>query len=77
MTPLPPISGKRLCRLLELEGFTLIRASGSHFYFVHPDGRATSVPVHTNKDLPIGTLLGILRDAGIRRQHYLELLRQL
>jgi predicted RNA binding protein YcfA (HicA-like mRNA interferase family) len=31
----------------------------------HPDGRFASVPVHSKRDIPIGTLRGILANAGI------------
>jgi predicted RNA binding protein YcfA (HicA-like mRNA interferase family) len=31
----------------------------------HPDGRATTVPVHARRDLAKGTLRGILADTGL------------
>ncbi|HYS32223.1 MAG TPA: type II toxin-antitoxin system HicA family toxin [Streptosporangiaceae bacterium] len=31
----------------------------------HPDGRATTVPVHRGKDVPKGTQRSILRDVGM------------
>jgi predicted RNA binding protein YcfA (HicA-like mRNA interferase family) len=61
-----PVSGKRMCRLLESRGWYLLRVAGSH----HVDrsdilNRQVSVPVHANKDLRAGTQHRIMRDAGM------------
>lgn len=53
-----------MIRFLERQGFVVIRIRGSH----HVLGRnlqRTSVPVHANQPLKIGTLHGILRDIGL------------
>lgn len=61
-----PISGKRMCRLLEKQGWQLDRINGSHHVYRHPDtGRRTTVPVHGNADLKPGTQRSIMRDAGL------------
>jgi predicted RNA binding protein YcfA (HicA-like mRNA interferase family) len=59
------ISGKRLCQILEKKGWAFERAKGSHHIYTHPDGRKLPVPVHVNRDLPIGTQKGIMRQAGL------------
>jgi predicted RNA binding protein YcfA (HicA-like mRNA interferase family) len=62
-----PVSGKKLCKALERRGWTHTRTEGSHRIFNHPDSRlSVSVPVHGNRDVPIGTLKSIMRDAGLR-----------
>lgn len=60
------ISGKRMCRVLELRGWTLARIHGSHHvYRDSTTGRRTVVPVHGNDDLKPGTQRSIMRDAGL------------
>ena len=49
---LPAVPGGRLISALQAAGFKLTRVSGSHHRLKHPDGRATTVPVHGNKDVP-------------------------
>jgi predicted RNA binding protein YcfA (HicA-like mRNA interferase family) len=53
-------------RKLEAAGWKLMRTRGSHSQFKHPEkpGRVT-VP-HPKRDLPIGTLKSIERQAGIK-----------
>jgi predicted RNA binding protein YcfA (HicA-like mRNA interferase family) len=46
-------------------GFEVVRTRGSHRILRHPDGRSTSVPVHGARDVPIGTLNGILRQVKL------------
>lgn len=62
MPPVPVVPGRDVVRALERHGFVLDRVRGSHHVMQHPDGRATTVPVHSGRDLPKGTLRGILRD---------------
>ncbi len=50
-----------MVRFLRQEGFQLLRVHGSHHYLAKDELR-TSVPVHGNKTLKIGTLRSILRD---------------
>ena len=68
MSKTPSITSKDLIKLLEQKGFELKRVKGSHHYYVHPESnKITVVPMH-NKDLPKGTLLGILKQAGIDKE---------
>jgi predicted RNA binding protein YcfA (HicA-like mRNA interferase family) len=53
-----------MCRFLEREGFQLLRVRGSHHFFARGELR-TSVPVHGNRPLKIGTLRSNLRDIQI------------
>ena len=55
-----------LIRLLQQHGFLFKRAKGSHQIFHHSVLNITViVPVHGNKDIKKGTLLSILKQAGI------------
>ena len=42
--------------------------------FRNADKRRVTVPVHKGKDLPLGTLKAILKDADILVEQFLELL---
>ena len=62
MTRLPRAKGKEVVRALERAGFSVERTRGSHVFLKHPDGRVTSVPVHSRETLGPGLLRAILRD---------------
>ena len=60
------ISGKALCKIVERNGWILKRVAGSHHVYSKIGIQAIlSIPVHGNRNLPVGTLKGILRDAGL------------
>lgn len=60
------IVGKNLCKIVEEFGWILTRVKGSHHIYTKEDTSVIVViPVHSNRDLPIGTLKGILKDAGL------------
>jgi predicted RNA binding protein YcfA (HicA-like mRNA interferase family) len=54
---------RELIRLLEKNGFVLRSVKGSHHKYIN-GSRKTIVP-HPKKDLRLGTLLAILRQAGL------------
>jgi predicted RNA binding protein YcfA (HicA-like mRNA interferase family) len=60
------LSGKDLIKLLEANGWKLLRSRGSHHVF-EKDGRDNhvTVPLHSNKPLKKGTLSKILKDVGL------------
>jgi predicted RNA binding protein YcfA (HicA-like mRNA interferase family) len=62
-------SPQHLIKLLEAKDFLLKRITGSHHIFFHPDLRKTVVvPVHGKKDIPNGTFLSIIKQAGISKE---------
>jgi len=60
MPDVPVLSGKKLLKILTKMGFVVVRINGSHHRLKHNDGRATVVPVHSNKDIPKGLLRSII-----------------
>lgn len=76
MTRLPRIKGKDLVRALHRVGFVTDRVRGSHAFLKHPDGRATSVPVHAREILGPGLLRAILRDLEMTPEELRRLLHQ-
>ena len=60
------VTGKRLCKILEENGWKLVRVNGSHHVYTKDgeDARIV-VPVHGNKELKTGLLRAILKTAGL------------
>lgn len=61
---LPRPSGREMLRFLERLGFTVVRVRGSHHVLQRGDEH-TTIPVHGNETLKIGTLRSILRDVRL------------
>ena len=82
MPKLRPARPGEVIRVLEHLGFVKARQSGSHAVYRHSDGRWTTVPMHPGRELGMGILRKILRDAGITAETFVgsiggELKRQL
>ena len=74
MPKLPPITPKKIIKILESRGFVLDRIKGSHHVYYHPETKKrVVVPLHKN-DLPKGTLLEILRQAEISKDELRDLM---
>ncbi len=74
MLKLPSIKGKDFVKFLESIGFRITRTKGSHVRLRFDDGRATTIPVHKNKDIPKGLLRKIIReDLGVSLEEFLKL----
>ena len=72
MPKIPVLTSQKVIRILKRHGFILDRVKGSHHIYFHPETRKRAVvPVH-KKDLPRGTLLEILKQAGIERDDLFE-----
>jgi predicted RNA binding protein YcfA (HicA-like mRNA interferase family) len=70
---LPVVSGRRLVKALERDGWQVARQRGSHVRLKHPDRRISlTVPMH--RELKRGTLAGILTDAGLDSERLRRLL---
>jgi predicted RNA binding protein YcfA (HicA-like mRNA interferase family) len=53
-------------RLLQ-EGFEQVSVSGSHHKFVHRQLRRRVIVPHPKRDLPVGTVRAIYKDAGWKK----------
>ena len=75
---LPSLSSQKIIHALRKNGFNEAphRGKGSHRAFVKIDssGRTRLVIVPHGKDIPRGTLLAILEQAGLTREEFLELI---
>jgi predicted RNA binding protein YcfA (HicA-like mRNA interferase family) len=74
MTKLPLITGSELIKLLEKEGFNIVRQRGSHVRMRHRDGRVTTIPIHKGQVIHRGLLRKILRDCDLSIGDFLKLL---
>ena len=64
---LPVIAGEDLVRYLAKQGFEIKRQTSSHI-IVQKEWRVFSVPLH--RELKKGTLIGILKQAGIEADDF-------
>ena len=65
MPPVPVLKPREVIAILDGLGFREVRQRGSHKRFRHPDGRATTVPVHGGRDLSPILLRRVARDIGM------------
>jgi predicted RNA binding protein YcfA (HicA-like mRNA interferase family) len=56
-------------------GFARVRQRGSHVFYRHPDGRATSVPHHKGRDLSVPLIRAILADVQLSPEDFLQRLQ--
>ncbi|MCK4353143.1 type II toxin-antitoxin system HicA family toxin [candidate division WOR-3 bacterium] len=75
---LPIVSSKDIIRVLKRAGFSYApkRGKGSHlaFYKEEKDEKCLVI-VPKRKEIPKGTLLAILEQAGLTREQFLSLLK--
>jgi predicted RNA binding protein YcfA (HicA-like mRNA interferase family) len=72
MVELKPISGKAAIRALERLGFVQIRQRGSHVVMKKMPEAEIGCVVPLHRELAPGTLRGILRQAGVSPEDFLD-----
>jgi predicted RNA binding protein YcfA (HicA-like mRNA interferase family) len=77
MSKLQLIDAKSMEKLLVEIGFKRIRQKGSHVFFRHEDGRTTTVPFHSNKDLARPLIREIINEIKISIDDYNDLLKRI
>jgi predicted RNA binding protein YcfA (HicA-like mRNA interferase family) len=75
MPKLPAVKAREVIRFLKQNGFLLDHTSGSHFIFYNPASKRRAVVPQHNRDLPKGTLLSLLREAGFSRGELIDFLQ--
>jgi predicted RNA binding protein YcfA (HicA-like mRNA interferase family) len=75
MPKLPAVKTREITRFLERKGFVLDHSSGSHFIYYHPTSKRRAVVPKHNRDIPKGTLLSLLREAGFTREELIDFLQ--
>lgn len=66
MTKLPPISAKKLLKVLLKNGYYVRSQKGSHIHLRHPAKKPITIPNH--KVIAKGTLLEILKQTGLKKE---------
>lgn len=59
-------SSREIIKILENDGWFEIVCIGDHHHFKHPNKNVRVTVPHPKKDLPIGTVKNIFRQAGIK-----------
>jgi predicted RNA binding protein YcfA (HicA-like mRNA interferase family) len=67
------ISGKKFIQILEIFGWQVVRRKSSHIILIKP-GEIITLSVPNHKELSIGTLRSILRNADISIDEFNSLL---
>jgi predicted RNA binding protein YcfA (HicA-like mRNA interferase family) len=71
MPKLPHVSGTEAVRALQELGFEVIRQKGSHIV-MRRGSQGCIVPNH--REIKIGTLAGIIRQAGVSAEEFIAVL---
>ncbi|MBU1179689.1 type II toxin-antitoxin system HicA family toxin [Patescibacteria group bacterium] len=74
MSILPALKPKQVISALEKAGFKFARQKGSHKIY-KKDNTLLTIPFH-NKDLKRGTLVHIIKQAGLSIEEFIDLLRK-
>jgi predicted RNA binding protein YcfA (HicA-like mRNA interferase family) len=75
MSKLPVLSGRDLVKLLGKAGYVPIRQKGSHIILSRTfDGKTKGLVVPDHREIDKGTLVEIIRQAGLTRDEFFKLL---
>jgi len=77
LSKLRAADGRTIVRALQHIGFEPIRQRGSYVILKHPDGRMTVVPVHEGEEIGRGLLRKIIREAGLTKDQFLQVLDEI
>jgi predicted RNA binding protein YcfA (HicA-like mRNA interferase family) len=69
-----PAKARDLQKAAKKLGFQMVRQKGSHARWKHPDGRATTIPIHGNSEIGRWLFYEILKQLGIREDDFCKLL---
>jgi predicted RNA binding protein YcfA (HicA-like mRNA interferase family) len=59
------MSSRELLQMLKADGWNDVATKGSHVQLKHPTKPGRVTLPHPKKDLPLGTVLSVLRQAGL------------
>ena len=61
------MNSRDVMKVLKEDGWEVVNIRGSHHQFKHPTKTGRVTLPHPQKDLPLGTVRNIYRQAGIKR----------
>ncbi len=65
MPKLPRLTPRKVIQILKQHGFLVDHTTGSHFTLFHPGTKRRVTVAYHSKDIPLGTLISILKQADI------------
>lgn len=68
MPKLSTLTSQKVIKILERNGFVLDRTKGSHRIYYHSESKRRVIIPYHKKDLPKGTLMEILKQAGFSKE---------
>ncbi|MEM2872886.1 MAG: type II toxin-antitoxin system HicA family toxin [Nitrososphaerales archaeon] len=63
-------------KILQKAGFEIIRQKGSHIIMMNDKKTRIVIPVHPRKDVKPGLIRVIIKEAGLSRERFFELLKE-
>jgi len=72
MGSIPVLKPKDVAAILVRLGFEEVRQRGSHKQFRHSDGRFTTLPCHTNRDISPILLRQIAKDINLTIEEFIS-----
>ena len=65
MPRIPRLTPRKVIQILKRHGFLIDHTTGSHFTLYHPKTKHRVTVAYHSKDIPLGTLASILKQADI------------
>ena len=75
MPKLPVISGIKVVKALSKIGYEIDHQTGSHMILRHKEEPHRRLTVPNHDEIAKGTLLAIIRQGGLTREEFLDLLK--
>jgi len=72
MSKVPVLKPSEVEAILLKMAFAMVRQRGSHRQYRHPDGRGTTVPFHSGRDISPILLRQIAKDVGISAEEFVR-----
>jgi predicted RNA binding protein YcfA (HicA-like mRNA interferase family) len=69
---IPVLTSTQVERVLLALGFERRSGKGAHRFYRHPDGRTTTVPFHSGRDISPVLLRKICRDIDVTVESFLQ-----
>lgn len=77
MPKIPPLSPEKLIKILQKAGFSTIRRKGSHVIMMNDKRTRIVIPVHPGREVKPGLVRAIIKEAGMTREEFIKLLREI
>jgi len=76
MPKLPVLSARKVLKVLQKTGFEVVGRKGSHIRLKKKTSLETRIVIVPNhQEIQLGTLKSIMRQAGLSKKEFLELLK--